>query len=125
MKKPKQIYRCTLCYSTGVKMKMWENPNTQEKSFELSQDEDGLKNCWCDRCETHVELEPVDEEPAGEPQQILVCSECGSPDVEIRQWVKPNENNIPGGNDCLDKDDCWCNNCEGHNSLEIKQVNPV
>lgn len=122
---PAPTYRCTLCHSTEVRMKMWENPNSPDKLFEPSQDEDDLKNCWCGRCETHVELEPIDEEPASEPQQIFVCSECGSSDVEIRQWVKPNEGDKLGGNDCPEREDCWCNSCEEHNSLEIKQVNPI
>lgn len=117
-------YRCTLCHSTDVKMKVWENPNTQEISFEPSLDEDDMENCWCNRCETHVELEPVSEEKyVSQPQQIYVCPECGSDDVEIRQWIKPNEGDKPSGNDCLDSEDCWCNNCEGHNKLEIKDIN--
>ena len=41
-----------------------------------------------------------------------VCSVCGSDDIEVKAWVKPNnedkvvewcEDEIP---------ECWCNNCQ-------------
>ncbi len=52
-------------------------------------------------------------------KEVYVCSECGSEDVEIRQWVKPNENDKLAGNDCPEEEDCWCNDCQEHYSLDI------
>jgi len=116
-------FRCTLCHSIDIKMKMWDNPNNQGQYFEPSADEDDMKNCWCNRCETHVALESVDGkviEP--EPQYVYKCSECNSEDVEIKQWVQPNRNNEIGGNDCPDREDCWCNECEEHHRLDLVEA---
>jgi Zn finger protein HypA/HybF involved in hydrogenase expression len=52
---PKPQYRCVLCHSTDVKMKMRENPKFPVKSFDPSEDEDDIKNCWGNRCEPHVD----------------------------------------------------------------------
>lgn len=57
----KRLYRCPLCYSTDVKMKGWDNPNTADKLFEPSLNEDDRASCFCNRCELHTFLEPVPE----------------------------------------------------------------
>ncbi|MDR1502271.1 MAG: hypothetical protein LBT43_07440 [Prevotella sp.] len=58
-KKPQ--YRCTLCHSIDIKAKLWDNPNNQGQTLEFSDDDDDRINCWCNRCETHVEIEPIHE----------------------------------------------------------------
>ncbi len=67
-----------------------------------------------------LKLIPVEEDEP-EAKSVFVCTECGSEDVEIRQWVQPNEGDKPAGNDSLYKEDCWCNDCGGHTNLEIKK----
>lgn len=43
----------------------------------------------------------------------LVCSQCGSDEVEQLMWVNPNTNEIGGVlSDPLERDDCWCKKCE-------------
>lgn len=47
---------------------------------------------------------------------IWYCAECGSTDVEFKQWTLPNSaNEIVGGD--YDRDDCWCNDCEEHHHI--------
>ena len=44
---------------------------------------------------------------------IVVCDECGSTDIQTQAWVDPNTHayiNTTG----IDRDDNWCNECEGH-----------
>ncbi|MDR1716495.1 MAG: hypothetical protein LBS20_11690 [Prevotella sp.] len=59
---PEPTYRCTLCHSTEVRMKMWDNPNIPGSASSPSDDDDDRKNCYCNRCETHVPLELIPEE---------------------------------------------------------------
>ena len=43
-----------------------------------------------------------------EPNEIYVCSQCGSPDIERKEWVNVNTGM------CISQDDSseiWCNNC--------------
>jgi len=54
-----------------------------------------------------------------EDPDIWYCEECGSTDVEIKTWTLPNQSNALGGNDSIDRNDCWCNQCEEHTRLEI------
>lgn len=54
-----------------------------------------------------------------EDPDIWYCEDCGSTDVEIKTWTLPNQNNALGGNDSIDSNDCWCNQCEEHTRLEI------
>ena len=51
-------------------------------------------------------------------EEILVCSECGSNDVDYLAWVGANtyEYKTPFGPDG-DSDNCWCNVCEEHTDL--------
>jgi len=58
---PAPKYRCILCHSVDVRAKLWDNPNQQGKTLEFSDDDDDRKNCYCNRCETHVEIEPIPE----------------------------------------------------------------
>ncbi|MDR2005337.1 MAG: hypothetical protein LBQ74_20125 [Prevotella sp.] len=125
VEKRKDKFRCTLCHSTDIKMKIWDNPNNQGQYFEPSDDDDDRQNCYCNRCETHVALEPVDEKAiVYQLQNVYKCSECGSENVEIRQWVLPNQGDKLAGNDCPEREDCWCNDCQEHYKLDVVQVNP-
>lgn len=53
---------------------------------------------------------------------IYKCSECGSADVEMKAWVKPNEENKTPQTISLDKEDCWCNGCEQHVEFELHEI---
>ncbi|MDR1502558.1 MAG: hypothetical protein LBT43_08895 [Prevotella sp.] len=98
---------------------MWDNPNNQGQYFEPSDDDDDRRNCWCNRCETHVALEAITKDiTEQEDKDIWYCEECGSQDVEIKSWTLPNDRDKSVGGD-LDCNDCWCNNCEVHTSLKI------
>lgn len=51
----------------------------------------------------------------------IVCSVCGSNDVQTKVWAKPNEN-FSTTTEFLDEliediNDCWCCNCDGHQKL--------
>lgn len=54
------------------------------------------------------------------------CSVCGSTDVQIKMWVKPNEDNEPT-TEFIDeiinkKDDCWCCECGSNVTLVCKEA---
>ncbi len=55
-------------------------------------------------------IQIVDEE------EILVCNECGSTDVQEQAWVEVNTKVYVGFNGD-DRDDRWCEECEEHNRL--------
>lgn len=46
------------------------------------------------------------------------CDECGSTDVQIQAWVKPNSNNEYAG-DCEDLKSSWCDHCEQNVSVSL------
>lgn len=52
-------------------------------------------------------------------KDVWYCTECGSRNVEIKQWVLPNSSDEPAGGDDLDRNDCLCQDCEDHTALEI------
>ncbi len=52
---------------------------------------------------------------------VYVCTECGGENVEIKTWQNPNNNESDGGGDINDPNDCWCNDCQDHISLEHKK----
>jgi uncharacterized protein with von Willebrand factor type A (vWA) domain len=47
---------------------------------------------------------------------IWKCSECGSQNVEIKNWINPNTGEI-GTNDSLEINDCFCLDCSEHHML--------
>ena len=50
--------------------------------------------------------------------QILVCEDCGSRDIETMAWVKVNENDRCNGYVGVeDSDNNWCYNCQDHVSV--------
>ena len=51
------------------------------------------------------------------------CPKCGSLDVEMQVWIRPNKNNEYVKDCCEDMDYCWCNNCREMISFEpIKEA---
>ena len=50
----------------------------------------------------------------------IVCTNCGSSNVECMAWIKPNEMVITNGEDLqLDIENrCYCIDCEGNHKLE-------
>lgn len=50
------------------------------------------------------------------------CDECGGTDVEMRQWVKPNED-FKVSDDCIpDNSDTWCKDCEDHTGIILEET---
>lgn len=51
-------------------------------------------------------------------EQIIVCKECGSDDVELRVWLNLKTKET---SDCSDGDDedTWCNKCEEHTGIKF------
>lgn len=46
-------------------------------------------------------------------ENILVCAECGSQDVQTQAWIKPNANDLCDGYLGIDdSDNNWCCECE-------------
>ncbi len=58
---------------------------------------------------------------AGKTKTVLVCSNCDGQNVETKAWINPNNNNIGETISC-DSDDCWCNDCEEHHTLILKEI---
>lgn len=50
-------------------------------------------------------------------EEIFVCEECGSEDIEERMWVGINDGIIT---DSAEDDDCFCNNCNSHQNFILK-----
>ena len=46
-------------------------------------------------------------------EEILVCDECGSLDIQQLVWVEPNTHEYIGATE-YDKDDNWCGECDDH-----------
>jgi hypothetical protein len=46
----------------------------------------------------------------------LVCSQCGSRNVEAKAWVDANTNKYKG-DAVLDDEDTWCSDCQEHTGL--------
>ncbi len=53
----------------------------------------------------------------------LVCSVCGSEDIEVKGWFNPNFLNINTtcvNFDISEEEDCYCNNCCLNRPLVLK-----
>jgi len=60
--------------------------------------------------------------------QILVCEECGSQDIQTLMWVNPNNNEIDGELSCENDENNWCKVCCEHvslTSLEQYKLNQI
>lgn len=47
----------------------------------------------------------------------VLCNNCGSDNVEIKQWVNPNTGLIGNITSDNDDEDVWCNDCETHSGV--------
>lgn len=45
-----------------------------------------------------------------------VCSECGSPNIQVQAWVNANTNEYV--DDIGDSTECWCEDCDKHTKLK-------
>lgn len=45
-------------------------------------------------------------------EEKYVCAECGSDDIQIRQWVNPNTLEMYEWCDDENYQDCWCEHCQ-------------
>lgn len=54
-------------------------------------------------------------------RMALVCTNCGSENVQTKYWINPNTKEIFDPISSED-DDCWCENCQEHHKLELKEV---
>ena len=45
-----------------------------------------------------------------------VCSECGSPNIQVQAWVNANTNEYV--DDITDNAECWCEDCGKHTKLK-------
>lgn len=53
-------------------------------------------------------------------EELWVCSECGSLDIEEKMWVRVNTGEVTDSGD--EGLNCYCNNCQKHTSQEtLKQ----
>jgi hypothetical protein len=53
--------------------------------------------------------------------EILVCSVCGSTDIEELQWRKVNTGEYVSTSNSNDVEDQWCCNCESHVTFITKE----
>lgn len=51
-------------------------------------------------------------------EEIYICSECNSRNVEIEKWTKANSDRS-SDYEAIKTDKSWCCNCEGHSSLRM------
>ena len=60
-------------------------------------------------------IETVPKPP--QPRYTLVCSNCGSDNVQSKAWVNANTNEYVS--ECTDgsSEDFWCEDCKGHHNL--------
>lgn len=63
-----------------------------------------------------------------ENNNIVVCEECGSDQIEEKAWVKVNGKKYVS-DFCFDSEDMWCPVCEEHTNhvtkLEYESSNPL
>ena len=52
---------------------------------------------------------------------MWVCPICGSDNVQIKQWVNPNTDELKDS-DPNEDEDCWCDDCETHNALMTQDI---
>ena len=70
---------------------------------------------WIEETKSELEINP----DLGD-EELWVCSECGSLNIEEKMWVKINNGQITDHSE--NGLDCYCNNCEEHTSqLTLKE----
>ncbi len=82
----------------------------------------------CDTCgNAHNECEcdnPVDPH-AEEKSPPVICSECGSPNVQYAVWYRPNKKEVLDDYGSWDHPDTkWCEDCGSHQILLDPEVDP-
>lgn len=50
-----------------------------------------------------------------------VCKVCGSENIQIRQWVNPNSNEMFEWVDDENYRECWCEDCNDISEWEMKE----
>lgn len=53
------------------------------------------------------------------PENPVVCSDCGGTNVQVKVWADANTNEFMG-DAVLDDSDTWCEDCEEHTGLMNK-----
>lgn len=51
-------------------------------------------------------------------KQVWICDNCGSDNVQSKQWVNLNDNSV-GGDAMYDDDDYWCEDCQEHHGVTL------
>lgn len=52
-------------------------------------------------------------------EQVAVCNECGSDDVDVRNWQNQKTGEIT---ECSgDREDTYCRTCQGHHGITFKK----
>ena len=54
---------------------------------------------------------------------MLICMTCGSKNIQIQAWVKPNSNNEYV--DDVETKECWCEDCNDHAPTKWVEVENV
>jgi len=51
---------------------------------------------------------------------MWICPRCGSDNVQFKQWVHANTGELMDSD--IEDEDCWCDDCETHNTLITKDI---
>ena len=55
-------------------------------------------------------------------REVFVCSECGSEDVQMLEWINPNTGEVLGGNeDTEEESHGFCSDCDDNVCLDITE----
>jgi hypothetical protein len=55
-----------------------------------------------------------------DPEDPLVCVQCGGTNIETKAWIDPNTHEYIGEIEGSDSDDNWCHTCEEHVDFQSK-----
>ena len=58
--------------------------------------------------------------PVKKTKCVMICSHCGSDNVQLQSWVKPNENNQFV--DYTPEEVGWCNDCNLHSQIDSCEI---
>ena len=53
--------------------------------------------------------------------EVWKCSICKGTNVQIKQWVNPNTNEVDNTGD-IEMEDCWCQDCGEHTDLNLVKM---
>ena len=57
-------------------------------------------------------------------EEIYICGECNSRDVEVKKWTKINAKE-PSDYEAFEESDMWCCNCKRHGTLRLINVSEL